>query len=91
MTTEPRTRYGIGPFSRTDMVEAERRGFAAGRAAALGEEMEQRLAALYPKNRLGVALVCDEALDRSGALLGRVRNLAYLAAHPVEAEERDRE
>jgi hypothetical protein len=40
------------------------------------EEREERLAAIYPEHGAAVALVCDEVLDRSGALLGRVRNRA---------------
>jgi hypothetical protein len=42
-------------------------------AAALAR-IEDRLMALYPEHRAAVALVCDEAIDRSGAMLGRIRD-----------------
>jgi len=34
----------------------------------------ERLVELYPNNYVCVAKICDEVLDRSGALLGEVRN-----------------
>jgi hypothetical protein len=39
-------------------------------------KIERRLVALYRTERHAVAFVCDEALDRSGALLGRIRERA---------------
>ena len=33
----------------------------------------ERLVELYPDNYVCVAKICDEVLDRSGALLGKVR------------------
>jgi hypothetical protein len=36
-------------------------------------ELVDRLAELYKTDYVAVAKVCDEALDRSGALLGEVR------------------
>ena len=38
--------------------------------------LEERLTVLYPANRAAVALVVDEAVDRSGAMLGRIRAAA---------------
>jgi hypothetical protein len=44
-------------------------------------DVEAILAALYTDEPAyaAVARLCDEALDRSGALLGRVREAAYRA------------
>ena len=39
------------------------------------DDMVNRLAILYKTNPLAVAIVCDEALDRSGRLLGTVRDI----------------
>ena len=44
-----------------------------------GMEIFRRLVALYKKDTHSahaVAIVCDEVLDRSGSLLGKVRELA---------------
>lgn len=38
------------------------------------EHLVDRLAELYKTERAGVARICDEALDKSGALLGEVRS-----------------
>ena len=43
---------------------------------------EEGLAILYGVNYQAVARVCDEVIDRSGALLGRVRTLARIASPP---------
>lgn len=43
---------------------------------AAEKELLERLAPIYQWNPLAVARVCDEALDRSGALLGRLRDVA---------------
>ena len=40
-----------------------------------GEALLSRLVDLYALEPLAVAIVCDKALDRSGALLGKVRDL----------------
>lgn len=40
------------------------------------DKIFERLVALYNDNYLCVAKICDEVLDRSGALLGEVRNRA---------------
>lgn len=40
------------------------------------KRFEQGLAILYRKHYQDVAHVCDEVIDRSGALLGRVRTIA---------------
>ena len=37
------------------------------------EKIFERLVKLYPDNYVCVAKICDEVLDRSGALLGEVR------------------
>jgi hypothetical protein len=44
------------------------------------DEMEDKLAELYLKNKdyVTIAKVCDEVLDKSGALLGRVRDKAQI-------------
>lgn len=55
-------------------IEAE--AIAAERA-----RIEERLTVLYPANRTAVALVVDEAVDRSGAMLGRIRD-ATLGVKP---------
>lgn len=49
--------------------------------AKIGERTEQSLRALYhdsidPAPKLVIGKLCDEYIDRSGALLGRVRNPA---------------
>lgn len=44
-----------------------------------GLRYEEGLAILYGVNYQAVARVCDEVIDRSGALLGRVRTLARSA------------
>lgn len=48
--------------------------------AAERARIEDRLVALYrqSEDRAAVALVCDEAIDRSGAMLGRVRDKARI-------------
>jgi len=38
------------------------------------QELFNRLLAAYPYDRLFIARVCDELLDRSGHLLGEIRN-----------------
>ena len=40
------------------------------------QEIYNRLLECYPKDYLFVAQVCDEILDRSGCLLGEIRNEA---------------
>ena len=40
------------------------------------EKIFERLVELYPDNYVCVAKICDEVLDRSGALLGKVRTAA---------------
>ena len=40
------------------------------------EKIFERLVELYPDNYACVGKICDEVLDRSGALLGKVRNKA---------------
>ena len=40
------------------------------------ENIFERLVKLYPDNYVCVAKICDEVLDRSGALLGEVRKAA---------------
>jgi hypothetical protein len=49
------------------------------RIIASPEKIFDRLIKLYKKNPTGVAEVCDEVLDRSGALLGLIRkaSIAY--------------
>ena len=42
------------------------------------KEMAKKLAPIYKEHRLAVARVCDEVLDRSGALLGYVRSAAMV-------------
>jgi len=37
------------------------------------EKIFERLVELYPDNSVCIAKMCDEVLDRSGALLGEVR------------------
>jgi hypothetical protein len=51
---------------------------------------EERLAVIYAESASNAALVariCDEVLDPSGAMLGRIRRLAKgkPCAHPQEA------
>ncbi len=52
----------------------------SGELQAEGVARDARIAAIYrdadSAGRVWVARLCDEALDRSGALLGRVRSLA---------------
>jgi len=40
-------------------------------------ELAKELAPIYKDHYVAVARVCDEVLDRSGALLGYVRSEAY--------------
>lgn len=40
------------------------------------DKIVERLAKLYPENRAAVALICDEVLDRTGELLGIIRDKA---------------
>ena len=40
------------------------------------EKIFERLVKLYPDNYVWVAKICDEVLDRTGALLGEVRKAA---------------
>jgi len=55
--------------------------------AQLGRE--RGLAALYENHSLAVALVCDQVLDTSGALLGRVRALHRSGGSPHKHGESD--
>lgn len=41
------------------------------------EEFEDRLVIEYNENCLAVGRICDNILDRSGALLGRIRAKSY--------------
>ena len=59
-----------------EKVHAEYRRKARKPVTMQGDELVKRLAELYNKNYIAVALVCDEALDKSGALLGEVRKKA---------------
>jgi len=43
---------------------------------ASDDKIFERLVALYKDNYVCVAKMCDEVLDRSGALLGEVRKAA---------------
>jgi phage shock protein A len=60
------------------------------------EALEMALAEIYVRGvtaSVAVAYVCDEKLDRSGALLGRIREraaavLAKYPAHPETKEEK---
>lgn len=65
-------------------------GFEYGSAGGLGigvwgepideqaeeQELAKKLAPIYKGNRAIIAKVCDEVLDRTGALLGEVRKIA---------------
>lgn len=55
--------------------DLERINKCSGRQIDLTDEKMQRLTEIYSTNRVCVATVCDEVLDRSGALLGDVRDL----------------
>ena len=66
-------------------------------ASALQHERERVLALVYAKDAfsiermsacLAVALVCDEELDKSGALLGRVRKQAAAIRQALTGEEK---
>lgn len=46
---------------------------------AAAERLESSLAAMYPAHYALIAELCDEHLDRSGGLLGRVRDRALRA------------
>lgn len=51
-------------------------GFFAGlktKQTKITDDMENRLTELYLKDYVCIAEVCDEVLDRSGGLLGRIR------------------
>ena len=48
----------------------------ADKAEALEASRDEALAAVYRHDPVTVARVCDEELDRSGGLLGRVRRIA---------------
>ena len=54
-------------------VNAAIRELKAAIEAAERARVETRLIAIYPEHHASVALVCDEAIDRSGAMLGRIR------------------
>jgi hypothetical protein len=57
------------------------------RVRELEEGVERAMAEVYSQSReaaVVVARVCDEELDRSGALLGRVRKAARLLSHQPE-------
>ena len=45
----------------------------------ISEKTFERLVKLYPKNYICVAKMCDEVLDKTGALLGKVRTEARKA------------
>ena len=47
------------------------------------EELVNRLASVYYKDMLMVATICDEVLDRTGALLGDVRKVARKNKHDI--------
>jgi hypothetical protein len=55
---------------------------------ALPEKVFERLIELYPADYVCVAKICDEVLDRSGALLGIVRKFANLP-QPPQGEKGD--
>jgi hypothetical protein len=60
-----------------------RSAFAADPAPCIVERRLARLYATEPySNAVAVALVCDEALDTSGALLGRIREYAKEVHRP---------
>lgn len=51
--------------------------YADGKSPAqVNEEFLDALVTLYKKHRVDVAQICDESLDRSGALLGKIREMA---------------
>jgi hypothetical protein len=60
---------------RAEQIQEEIRAWAA-LAGVPADTIEKALAVLYQTCPKDVANVCDEILDRSGALLGRVRALA---------------
>jgi hypothetical protein len=62
----------VGPFERIAQLKAD--------LQAARERELQILVAFYDADYRECGRVCDEVLDRSGALLERVR----LAAHPAE-------
>ena len=47
------------------------------------EELVVRLASVYYKDMLMVATICDDVLDRTGALLGEVRKIARKNKHDI--------
>jgi len=56
-------------------------GFFAGfktKQTKITNEMEYKLAELYLKDYVCIAEVCDEVLDKSGGLLGKVRDKAKI-------------
>lgn len=51
------------------------------------EKLEQALAACYATDPATIARLCDEHLDRSGALLGRVRNRHRSSPDPATSKD----
>ena len=43
----------------------------------LTDEEMLKLAEIYKTNRVCVAQICDEVLDKSGGLLGEIREIYY--------------
>src|SRR5262245_19287814 len=60
---------------------------AALSAAVPADTIEKALAELYAVNPREVARVCDEIIDRRGALLGRIRERAASAARTAQEQD----
>lgn len=81
---------GVSPLSRSYGWLDDDTGPNGGRVkhwqGYSAEEIENILASWYTWDPVEVARVCDEELDRSGALLGRVRALVS-SSGPESGEE----
>jgi hypothetical protein len=51
------------------------------------EMVADKIVSAYLRDRVTVARLCDEQLDRSGALLGYVRELALARTHAASMRE----
>ena len=92
MTAEDRAREIMHSFDRpAEAIKQIRQAEAAARKAALEEKVARYaddLAKIYVKHPLAVAKVCDKCLDRSGGLLGIVRDKAIAIRALAESEGR---
>lgn len=94
--------FDIGPGDVSDLVaDVTARiilALEAVRAEATASEREQLLSRIYAASLIGlspppayaiIGTMCDEELDRSGALLGRIRDAAkrIRAGEPATTEE----